>query len=180
MILTRNDANEKFYGKKVSAKELLSGAVAPPPEADPLYRALNAKFHTLGNTGASYQRNSGEDSPRSATFRSTNISAPGALKGPPPLRNGSTSSYATLSPPPPPYSQSSSSYGQPTSLRPPPPPPPSRKPKEPTAKALYDFAGEQSGDLSFREGDIITIIQKSDSQDDWWTGRIGTREGMVM
>ncbi|OBA13841.1 uncharacterized protein OGAPODRAFT_83792 [Ogataea polymorpha] len=46
------------------------------------------------------------------------------------------------------------------------------------AIALYTFAGEQQGDLGFKKGDVITIIQKSDSTDDWWTGRIGTREGI--
>ncbi|GME77707.1 unnamed protein product [Ambrosiozyma monospora] len=46
------------------------------------------------------------------------------------------------------------------------------------AIALYSFAGEQSGDLPFKKGDVITIIQKSDSTDDWWTGRVGTTEGI--
>ncbi|GME71650.1 unnamed protein product [Ambrosiozyma monospora] len=46
------------------------------------------------------------------------------------------------------------------------------------AIALYSFAGEQSGDLPFKKGDVITIIQKSDSTDDWWTGRVGTKEGI--
>jgi hypothetical protein len=47
------------------------------------------------------------------------------------------------------------------------------------ARAIYAFEGQQDGDLSFQEGEIITIIQKSDSQDDWWTGKIGNRQGVV-
>lgn len=187
VIATRGDANEKLYGQKVSAKDLLEGNIPPPPEADALYRALNAKFHTLGNTGAMYAGRASIDngSPtRSQTFKSTNISAPGSLRQPP----------VTRQPPPPPSYTSSpannqygsqystpSSYGTPSATvqRPPPPPPPSRKPRQETARALYDFHGEQAGDLSFREGDIITIVEKSNSQDDWWTGSIGTRKGMV-
>lgn len=46
------------------------------------------------------------------------------------------------------------------------------------AVALYTFQGEQSGDLTFRKGDIITIVQKSDSTDDWWTGKIGGQQGI--
>lgn len=198
VVLTRNNANEKFYGRRVTAKELLNGSVPPPPEADALYRALNAKFHNLGSTGSMYQRNSGEESPRSYNFKSTNISAPGTLRQPPPLRQGqqtTPSPYAANNAaPPPPYQSPPSNYGQTyghqktpsygnggaaTTRLPPPPPPPSRKPHEETARALYDFNGEQSGDLSFREGDIITIVQKSQSQDDWWTGRIGGRQGIV-
>lgn len=48
----------------------------------------------------------------------------------------------------------------------------------PKAVALFTFKGEQSGDLPFRKGDVITIIKKSDSQDDWWTGRVNGQEGI--
>ncbi|KAL9547216.1 hypothetical protein MBANPS3_006281 [Mucor bainieri] len=46
------------------------------------------------------------------------------------------------------------------------------------ARALFNFAGEQDGDLVFHKGDIITIVKKSDTQNDWWTGRIGSRQGI--
>lgn len=48
----------------------------------------------------------------------------------------------------------------------------------PKAVALYTFKGEQSGDLPFRKGDVITILKKSESQDDWWTGRNNGQEGI--
>ena len=47
------------------------------------------------------------------------------------------------------------------------------------ARALFNFAGEQDGDLVFHKGDIITIVKKSDTQNDWWTGKIGSRQGIV-
>ena len=39
------------------------------------------------------------------------------------------------------------------------------------AIALYSFKGEQSGDLAFKKGDVIDILKKTGTTDDWWTGR---------
>jgi hypothetical protein len=221
VVVTRGDANEKFYGQRVTAKELLNGSIPPPPEADALYRALNAKFHTLGSS--TYSRSSIEgSSPVSrsgSTFKSANISAPGTMRQPPPIRqsggygapmppptnNYGGGAYQSPSSPPPSYQQQQSIYQQqqqppqqqqynsPSSYnnnnnyasqaatkRAPPPPPPSRKQAAETlARALYAFDGQQQGDLSFQEGDIITIVEKSNSQDDWWTGKIHGRQGIV-
>eukprot|EP00124_Ichthyophonus_hoferi_P002940 Ihof_evm6s225 gene=Ihof_evmTU6s225 len=41
--------------------------------------------------------------------------------------------------------------------------------------ALYAFTGESEGDLTFIEGDFITVLEKADDQ--WWRGKIGKREG---
>ncbi|KAL5381464.1 hypothetical protein DPSP01_007177 [Paraphaeosphaeria sporulosa] len=51
---------------------------------------------------------------------------------------------------------------------PPPPPPPVAPPapKEPTYKALYDFAGQSAGELSLQEGEIILVTQKEGNG--WW------------
>lgn len=46
------------------------------------------------------------------------------------------------------------------------------------AVALFTFEGQQSGDLAFRKGDIITIVKRSNSRDDWWTGRKANVEGI--
>ncbi|KAJ3549286.1 hypothetical protein NMY22_g938 [Coprinellus aureogranulatus] len=46
------------------------------------------------------------------------------------------------------------------------------------AIALYRFEGQESGDLSFEKGDVITILKKSNSTDDWWTGKLSGREGI--
>jgi len=39
------------------------------------------------------------------------------------------------------------------------------------AIALYTFKGEQSGDLPFKKGDVIDIVKKSETSNDWWTGK---------
>ena len=52
------------------------------------------------------------------------------------------------------------------------PPPPPPRPNVHFVTALYDFDGESGGDLSFREGDRIRVIKKTDSTDDWWEGEL--------
>ncbi|EPQ54313.1 SH3-domain-containing protein [Gloeophyllum trabeum ATCC 11539] len=56
------------------------------------------------------------------------------------------------------------------------PPPP---PRATRARALWDYNenGENPDDLSFRKGDIIEII--SETNPDWWTGRLNGRQGLL-
>jgi lipid-binding SYLF domain-containing protein len=42
-IIERRDANEKLYGRRFTAAELLTGAVRPPPAAQPLMNILNSR-----------------------------------------------------------------------------------------------------------------------------------------
>ncbi|KAH0257368.1 DUF500-domain-containing protein, partial [Aureobasidium melanogenum] len=53
-----------------------------------------------------------------------------------------------------------------------------KTPQPGQAIAKFTFDPDQPGDLGFKKGDIITIVKKSDSSNDWWTGRIGSREGI--
>lgn len=87
--------------------------------------------------------------------------------------------------PPPPYSP-----GQNTSLstiaaakgKPPPPKPkPSRfsqaAPAVETVTALYDYAAQAEGDLSFAAGDLIEIISRTQNENEWWTGKLNGKQG---
>ena len=41
-------------------------------------------------------------------------------------------------------------------------------------KALYAYGGENEGDLSFEEGDIITVVDQSNPEGWWVTNSINT------
>lgn len=44
--------------------------------------------------------------------------------------------------------------------------------------ALFDFEAQQQGDLGFRKGDQIKVLNRSENADDWWTGQLNGKEGM--
>jgi len=63
---------------------------------------------------------------------------------------------------------------------PPPKPKPSRfsgVPMAETCTALYDYEAQAEGDLSFTAGEIIEIVQRGASENEWWTGKVAGRQG---
>lgn len=44
--------------------------------------------------------------------------------------------------------------------------------------ALYDYTAQAAGDLSFRAGDRITIVQRTGDQNGWWTGSLNGVQGV--
>ncbi|KAK9478867.1 hypothetical protein V1514DRAFT_329992 [Lipomyces japonicus] len=271
-LVERRDANRKFYGGSVTAKQLLSGTVEPPPGADPLLRVLESRvfrgnFESVydddiyndiptygdddddssidsgdrryggrsgGGGGSGRARNGSysnssrrryddyddrdensswnsrqggydreskkssweddvydhggrasrgvreSDSNRKFQrqhFESTYSDKPSRPTGPKPNYNDSDYNepdYRRSSGRNDPSSRGSgggSSRGSYGDSEP-------RRPKGIQAVALYTFEGEQSGDLGFRKGDIISIVKKSESRDDWWTGRKDSKEGI--
>lgn len=126
---------------------------------------------------------------RSATVSSTNSSVAPTVKAAP------TSSFAkktmppppamssTASAPPPPYSSAGSPSSSVAGKKAPPAPPPLKpKPKSTPAPkivvALYDFAAQAEGDLEFRAGDQIELVERSASSEDWWTGKLNGKQGV--
>ncbi|KAI9065510.1 BAR-domain-containing protein [Trametes sanguinea] len=89
---------------------------------------------------------------------------------------------SSTSAPPPPYSPPAAGSGINAAAKKAPPPPPPVKPKpKPAAQyvvALYDFAAQADGDLDFKAGDRIEVIERTDSTEDWWTGRLNGRTGV--
>lgn len=61
--------------------------------------------------------------------------------------------------------------------KPPPPPPKKSGLSEEFVVALYDFGGQGPGDLSFREGDLIKVIKRTETDQDWWIGELGGARG---
>ena len=116
---------------------------------------------------------------------------PLAIEGPKPVSSSRLSSdQSSTSTAPPPYSPTGGSNGAPqagalaaaAAHKKPAPPPPKPKPgrlshQAEIVTALYDYEAQQAGDLSFSAGDTIEIINRTQDQNEWWTGRSGGREG---
>lgn len=63
---------------------------------------------------------------------------------------------------------------------PPPKPKPGRLSQAPAAEtctALYDYEAQAAGDLSFSAGEVIEIVQRTASENEWWTGKVNGRQG---
>jgi SH3 domain-containing YSC84-like protein 1 len=216
VLIERRDANRKFYGAPVTAKQLLTGQYPAPPAADPLYRILNTRAFSgdyapgdsMYNDIPRYgdDEDEWEDDPqygnrnRAASVGQANTTArsPAANET---WRNNFTNEYDDLDD----YDRQERSFkdnrdsvyvllccflrrnftsdysdsprqNRSNTM-------PSKfgdKPARPTAPkpvftrkdslgtnqyiAQFAFDGEQSGDLSFKKGDIIEVTKKSDSR----------------
>jgi amphiphysin len=141
----------------------------------------------LGNSGGS---RSILFSRKSSSSSSVTKLASG-LKSPPPPPTSPPVSSATFSKSPPSSITRKSSGSQENSYVPPsaadikkkrPPPPPPPKPsiggKPEYVVAMYDFAGQNEGDLPFQAGMKIKVVKKTDSLEDWWEGEVTGRKGM--
>ncbi|KAJ9156135.1 BAR domain-containing protein [Pleurostoma richardsiae] len=91
--------------------------------------------------------------------------------------------------PPPPYSPApASGFASPAlaaaAAGKPKPPPPKPKPTRfsgapaaETVTALYDYSAQAEGDLSFRAGDIIEIVTRTQNENEWWVGKLHGKSG---
>lgn len=48
----------------------------------------------------------------------------------------------------------------------------------PYVVALFDFVAQAEGDLSFVAGDHIQLVSRTDSREDWWTGKVNGIQGV--
>ncbi|XP_051911401.1 SH3 domain-containing YSC84-like protein 1 [Hippocampus zosterae] len=171
-LIERKETNRKFYSRDLRASGILNGDVDPPKECDFLYDMLN-----------SYAEGSGTDSSsKNVTAKSSR--PPARPPAPAPSRGGNTSQQPddlgaagrrSL------YPNISVYKSDPSNQIPP------RKPpnlggggasETLVVTAVHAFAGQQPGDLSFKPGDRITIITKTENQYDWWEGQLDGRKGI--
>lgn len=232
-IIERRDANEKLYGRRWTARELLSGQVPPPPAAAPLLSVLNSRVfsgiggaNNVSNDSAMYndipvydsshdnvvwQGREGSaygegvrrdrtgsmgtddyqyrDRPqRSSTWQDDvydrQPQSAGILGRSASTRANPNETFDRLE-----SRSRSSTFGDDYSYsdRPKPGRPTAPKPVFGAKKASlgadqaiakFTFDADQPGDLGFKKGDVITILKRTDNETDWWTGRIGDREGI--
>ena len=143
-------------------------------------RALTGGGGGVGRSNTSLSTASSLKS-RPPPSRSPSNSSAGFKKPPPPPPPGSFNKTATG--PPPPYSVGNGVGTRSVAGKKPPPPPPLKpKPKAESPKhyvvALYDFNAQAAGDLSFKAGDRIEVVEKTDSAEDWWTGKLKGMRGV--
>ncbi|KAJ6437771.1 SH3 domain-containing YSC84-like protein 1 [Purpureocillium lavendulum] len=207
-IIERRDANEQLYGTRYTAQQILTGSVHSPPEAHgmragsmtddsmyndiPVYASEHDDVVWEGRRGSAYgegvQRDrsgSGSGSfsrpSRSNTWQDDVYDRPGAGGGfGQPSRSNTFNStrdndnyvYRDSAPP----TEKKVGPGRPAA------PKPNFAAKQALNKneavALFNFDADQPGDLGFKKGEIITVLKKTDSDNDWWTGMIGTRHGI--
>ncbi|BCR84609.1 amphiphysin [Aspergillus chevalieri] len=133
------------------------GSKPPIPGAKPSF--AKEKFGSDG--GSEYK----------STYSRPNNASDGVDHPPPPYSAAAAGSSASSA-----SSMAAAAKGKPA------PPPPKPKPSQfraavETVTALYDYEAQAHGDLSFSAGDVIEIVQRTDNQNEWWTGKVGGREG---
>ncbi|KAG6231011.1 hypothetical protein E4U34_006550 [Claviceps purpurea] len=204
-IIERRDANEKLYGTRFTAMQLLTGSVRPPPAADSLMTVLNSRVFSGMRVGTTTDESMYNDMPtyderqdgtqqhgvgsggvganefgrpsRSSTWRddmngqrdSTAPSRANTVSGRQGVHNTNNGTDTFGS------SEKRIGPGRPTA------PKPNfgdKGVKKTEAVALFNFDADQPGDLGFKKGEVITILKRTDSDNDWWTGMIGTRHGI--
>lgn len=161
-LIERKETNRKFYCQDIRAYDILFGDVPQPAQAEDLYEILNSfteKYETEGQRinlkkVAREQRKAKELPPK-----------PSSKPSRPPVQlnagsQGNRNEYKL-------YPELSSYYEKTGSLS---------QPIEVTA--LYSFEGQQPGDLNFQAGDRIIVISKTDSNFDWWEGKLRGQTGI--
>lgn len=212
VLIERKDANARMYNSNISASQLLSGAVPPPPGAEPLMAVLRSRAFS-GRYGTTYAERMYNDVPVYDDRHVPGMGYEGRN------RAASTSDYQYSDRPPQrhntwqdnvhdrqytglnrantvaagranpnetfdSFGESQRGVGGAFDGRPARPTAPKpvfgQKPQlgKDQALALFTFDADQEGDLGFKKGEIITIVKRTEKQDDWWTGRIGSRVGI--
>ncbi|RWA03938.1 hypothetical protein EKO27_g11164 [Xylaria grammica] len=204
-IVERRDANEKLYGQRLTAQQLLTGAVRPPPQASPLLTVLNSRIFNgtrsgtvsgdsmyndvpvyddrhddvvwNGQRGGAYGEGQTASPQRSNTWQDDAYDRPaghGFSRSNTAGSRGTGDDYVYRDRP---------AAAEPSGPTRPAAPKPNFASKQALLKkneavAVFTFEADQPGDLGFKKGEVITVLKKTESDNDWWTGMIGSRHGV--
>ncbi|XP_031960451.1 SH3 domain-containing YSC84-like protein 1 isoform X4 [Corvus cornix cornix] len=153
----------RFYGQDIRASAILLGDVPFPAQANDLYEIL-ASFTEV------YENEEQKNNPGKSVREQRRVNDPPArpssrpeppkptVRPTPPAKKNTNKLYPEL---PNDYASVDNSRSDPVEVT-----------------ALYSFEGQQPGDLTFKAGDKITVTTKTNSQFDWWEGRIGGKTGI--
>lgn len=148
------------YGKPAA----LTGASRPAITAGPSSEAAATPQITYGEDAAADQASASASAPPpySATTK-PGFASPASPPLKSPISPGLAAAAAAKSKPPPPKPKPSRLSAAPAGAE--------------TVTALYDYSAQAEGDLSFRAGDLITIIQRTNNENEWWTGKANGKQG---
>lgn len=194
-IAKRGDVQEQ--AEKLSIVKFKSTGMKRPPKYQPK-PTLGSSTQPAGlltqGTGDDAGSSNGSYVPPEPASSAAPLKSPLALRTTPSTsKMGGHSHTNSVENPPPPYSAGLTSppltSPKPGSLaaaaaakaKPPPPKPkPSRLSGAPTAEtvtALYDYSAQAEGDLSFRAGEVIEIVSRTQNENEWWIGKLQGRQG---
>ncbi|KAK6192052.1 hypothetical protein SNE40_003598 [Patella caerulea] len=192
-LIERKDANRKFYGEAIRAHQILSGDVEPPDECTALYDVLREHRDLALKSAAKFAQKQAmkhKDTIRTkvtegisakfGSFRSNENTPTKSESSPPKPRSPSashgresrtvvtrrtvttvrsTKSYAGA------HAGTKSPGGSPWDRI-------TQMASDDVCKAVaeFDFQGQIPADLSFKQGDEIVVLTKTDKQNDWWEG----------
>ncbi|XP_061571994.1 SH3 domain-containing YSC84-like protein 1 isoform X2 [Cololabis saira] len=155
-LIERKETNRKFYSQDIRASAILNGDVEPPAECQDLYNVLDAYTeaytsdwtarHMQAKTARAPSRPAGPPQQRSQNLQQLSDHSRKKSAFYPSLSVDSGFSGAGAS---------VGGAGGPL-----------------VVTATHPFTGQQPGDLSFAPGDRITVVTKTESQYDWWEGRL--------
>ncbi|CAL8407181.1 unnamed protein product [Arctogadus glacialis] len=150
-LIERKETNQKFYSQVIRASAILNGDVEPPAACHDLYRALDQ--YTDAYTDAWTSKHLG---PKAGPARPRAPIRPPSYCAPPPAKPTLYPSLSVYKPP-------NAAGGAPG-------------PEGPSGPlvvtATHPFTGQQPGDLSIAPGDRITVVTRTESEYDWWEGRL--------
>ncbi|KAG8752597.1 hypothetical protein FRC14_006909 [Serendipita sp. 396] len=196
------DIQNTYEGRRGDAYEKLDSFTVNKRMASSAVRM--AKRQETGGSSSALSRSTTSASSSTVGLKKPPPPPPGAAsssaglkKMPPPPPTGSSyaakransalpppSAAASSSAPPPPYTPGNGPAVAIAAATKRPPPPPPSKAKKPAAPqptyviAMYDFSAQADGDLDFKTGDQIEVLQRTGSTEDWWKGRLNGREGV--
>lgn len=158
-LIERKETNRKFYCQEdIRAFEILFGEIPRPSQAEELYEILDTFTEKYENEGQSVNMR------KMAREQKKAKEIPAKSTRPHSYQAGNTEHRSTEAMRPKQRSYPDlSSYNM--NER-------SSKGEGITATTIYPFEGLQPGDLTFQAGEKITIVTKTDSQYDWWEGRL--------
>ncbi|XP_009580676.1 PREDICTED: SH3 domain-containing YSC84-like protein 1, partial [Fulmarus glacialis] len=156
-LIERKETNRKFYGQDIRASAILLGDVPFPAQAEDLYETLASFTEVYENEEQKNNPGKAVNDPPARPSSRPEPPKP-TIRPTPPAKKNTNKLYPEL---PNDYASVGNSWSNPVEVT-----------------ALYSFEGQQPGDLTFKAGDKITVTTKTDSQFDWWEGRIGGQTGI--